>query len=164
MMARRRALNGTGFSVCVALLAYAFYVQFQLHLEPCPLCIFQRVGIAAVGLLFLLAAVHHPAAVGARVYGVLIDLAAMATLAIALRHVYIQHLPEGSVPICGASLDFMWKIFSPAEVIRKVLTGSGECAKVTWTFLALSMPTWVAIASVALGSVGLLANFSKERS
>jgi protein dithiol:quinone oxidoreductase len=163
-MPGRRALNGIGFCVCVTLLAYAFYAQFQLHLEPCPLCIFQRVGIAAVGLLFLLAAMHHPAAAGARAYGVLIDLAATVTLAIALRHVYIQHLPEGSVPTCGASLDFMWKIFSPAEVIRKVLTGSGECAKVTWTFLTLSMPTWVAIASVALGSVGLLANFSKERS
>ncbi len=161
-MPSRRALNGAGFFVCLMLLAYAFYAQFQLHLEPCPLCIFQRVGVAAVGLFFLLAAVHHPTGWGARVYGVLIGLAAMTTLAIALRHIYIQHLPEGSVPTCGASLDFMWKIFSPAEVIRKVLTGSGECAKITWTFLSLSMPAWVAIASVALGSVGLIANFSRK--
>jgi disulfide bond formation protein DsbB len=163
-MPSRRTLNWTGVAVCVALLGYAFYAQFQLHLEPCPLCIFQRIGIAGVGLVFLLAALHHPADAGARVYGVLIDLAAMATIVIAARHIYLQHLPAGSVPTCGASLDFMWKIFSPAEVIRKVLTGSGECAKITWTFLTLSMPTWVAIAAAALGMLGLAANFSRGKS
>ena len=160
-MPGRRTLNATGFLVCAGLLAFAFHVQFQEHLEPCPLCIFQRVGIAAVGLVFLLAAVHHPSGLGAWAYGALIAVCALATIGVALRHVYIQHLPEGSVPVCGASLDFMWKIFTPTEVIRKVLTGSGECAKITWTFLSLSMPTWVAIAAAGLGSLGLLANTSK---
>ena len=163
-MPGRRTLNAFGFLICAGLLAFAFYVQFQQHLEPCPLCVFQRIGIAAVGLVFLLAALHHPAGKGAWAYGVLIDVCALATIALALRHVYIQHLPEGSVPVCGASLDFMWKIFTPAEVIRKVLTGSGECAKITWTFLSLSMPTWVAISAAGLGSLGLLANISKEQS
>jgi disulfide bond formation protein DsbB len=164
IMPGRRALNWFGCFVCLALLGYAFYAQFQLRLEPCPLCIFQRVGIAIVGVIFLLAALHHPSVSGARIYGALIDLAALGTLAVAARHLYIQHLPAGSVPTCGASLEFMWKIFSPAEVIRKVLTGSGECAKVTWTFLSLSMPAWVAIAAAALGALGLVANISKGKS
>jgi disulfide bond formation protein DsbB len=117
-MPGRRTLNATGFLICAGLLAFAFYVQFQQHLEPCPLCVFQRIGIAAVGLVFLLAALHNPTGKGAWSYGVLIDACALATIAVALRHVYIQHLPEGSVPVCGASLDFMWKIFTPAEVAR----------------------------------------------
>jgi disulfide bond formation protein DsbB len=162
-MPGRRALNCIGFLVCAGLLGYAFYVQFVQQLEPCPLCIFQRIGIATIGLFFLLAALHHPSGRGARVYGVLIDLAAVATILIAARHIYIQHLPEGSVPVCGASLDFMWKIFTPAEVIRKVLTGSGECAKITWTFLSLSMPSWVAIAVAALSGLGFYANFARQR-
>jgi disulfide bond formation protein DsbB len=164
VMPGRRALNWSGCFVCLALLGYAFFAQFQLRLEPCPLCIFQRVGIAVVGLIFLLAALHHPSASGARTYSALIALAALGTLAVAARHLYIQHLPEGSVPTCGASLEFMWKIFSPAEVIRKVLTGSGECGKVTWTFLSLSMPAWVAIAAAGLGALGLVANISKGKS
>ena len=41
--------NLLGFAVCAALLAYAYYAQFVLHLEPCPLCIFQRVGVFAIG-------------------------------------------------------------------------------------------------------------------
>jgi len=33
-------VNLAGFGACAALLAYALYAQFQLGLEPCPLCIF----------------------------------------------------------------------------------------------------------------------------
>jgi disulfide bond formation protein DsbB len=148
----------------LCLLGYAWYSQTALRLEPCPLCIFQRVGVALTGALFLLAALHHPRALGARVYGVLIDLAALLTIAVAARHVYIQHLPAGTVPVCGATLDYLLNVFPLADVIRKVMSGSGECAKVTWTFLTLSMPTWVLIASAGLGSLGLYANFSRSRS
>ncbi len=79
----------------------------------------------------------------------LIALAALATVGVAVRQLYIQSLPAGSVPACGASLDFMLKVFSLSEVLVKVLTGSGECAKVTWRFLGLAMPGWVLIAALA---------------
>jgi disulfide bond formation protein DsbB len=159
----RRALNLLGFVVCVALLAYAWYSQAVLKLDPCPLCIFQRVGVAAIGVAFLLAALHHPRAWGAGVYAALIALAALVTIGIAARHIWIQHLPEGSVPVCGATLDYMLDVFPLADVVRKVLTGSGECAKVTWTFLTLSMPAWVLIAAAGLGAGGLYANLVRRR-
>lgn len=159
----RRGANALGALACAALLAWAWYAQGVLALDPCPLCIFQRVGIAATGVLFLLAAVHHPRAWGAGVYGALILAAVLATLAVAARHVWIQHLPPGSVPTCGATLDYMLDVFPLSDVIRKVLTGSGECAKVTWTFLGLSMPAWVAIAAVGLASLGAYANFFRRR-
>ena len=123
--------NLLGFAACAALLAYAYYAQFVLHLEPCPLCIFQRVGVLALGLVFLIAAAHDPVGWGRRAYAAAAAAAALATVGVAVRHLYIQHLPEGSVPACGASLDFMLKVFSLSEVLVKVLTGSGECAKVT---------------------------------
>lgn len=144
-----------GSFACAALLGYALYAQFVLHLEPCPLCIFQRVGIAALGALFLVAGLHAPRGWGARVYGALIALAALATMGIAARHIYIQHLPEGAVPACGAGLDYLLRVFPVVDVIRKVLTGSGECAKITWTFLTLSMPTWVLMSAAALGLWGV---------
>ncbi len=52
----------------------------------------------------------------------------------------------------------MLQVFPPGAVIRKVLTGSGECAKVTWRFVGLTMPAWVLIATVALGALALYAN------
>jgi protein dithiol:quinone oxidoreductase len=161
-MPSRRSLNVLGFLVCVALLGYAWYSQAVLKLEPCPLCIFQRVGVAAIGAAFLLAALHHPRSWGAAVYAVLIALAALVTIAVAGRHVWIQSLPEGSVPVCGATLDYLLDVFPLTDVIRKVFTGSGECAKVTWTFLTLSMPAWVLIAASGLGAGGLYANLLRR--
>ena len=160
MTARRG--NLLGFLACAALLGYAYYAQFVLHLEPCPLCIFQRIGVFALGVIFLIAALHDPAAFGRRMYALLLSLAALATVGIALRHLYIQSLPPGSVPACGASLDFMLKIFSLSEVLVKVLTGSGECARVTWRFLGLAMPGWVLIAALVLGGYGLWINLRRQ--
>jgi disulfide bond formation protein DsbB len=158
----RRGLNFLGSAVCVALLGYAWYAQAMLHLEPCPLCIFQRVGVAVAGVLFLLATLHHPRRWGAQVYGALLVAAALATMAVAARHLWIQHLPEGAVPACGATLSYMLDVFPISDVIRKVLTGSGECARITWTFLGLSMPGWLFIAAAALGALAAYANFFRR--
>jgi disulfide bond formation protein DsbB len=160
----RRALNGLGLSACAALLGYAWYAQSVLGLEPCPLCIFQRVGIAACGVLFLLAALQNPRRSGARLYGALILLAAIATMGIAARQLWIQHLPEGAVPSCGATLNYLLEVFPLTDVIRKVLSGSGECARITWRLLGLSMPGWVLLAAAALAALAAYANFpARER-
>jgi disulfide bond formation protein DsbB len=158
-----RTANGVGALACAALLAYAYYAQFVLHLEPCPLCIFQRVGIFAIGAVFAIAAIHDPAGWGRRVYASLLALASLATIGVALRHLYIQSLPPGTVAACGASLDFMLKVFPLTDVLVKVLTGSGECAKIEWRFLGLAMPAWVLIAAVALLAYALWANLRRRR-
>ncbi len=160
-MTTRRG-NLLGFLACAGLLAYAYYAQFVMHLEPCPLCIFQRIGVFALGVVFLIAAAHDPSGGLKRVYAVLIGAAALGTIGVALRHLYIQSLPPDSVPACGASLDFMLKVFSLSEVLVKVLTGSGECAKITWRFLGLAMPAWVLIAAAALGGFGLWVNLRRQ--
>jgi len=159
--ARRRVLNALGALACLLMLAYAWYAQSVLHLEPCPLCIFQRIGIAVAGAGFLVAAVHGPRRFGARVYGVVILLGALFAAGVAARHVWIQHLPPGAVPSCGATLDYMLEVFPLTDVIRKVLTGSAECAKVTWSLLGLSMPAWVLIAGAGLGGFGAWVNFRR---
>ncbi len=158
MGTKRRLINFAGFAACAGLLAYALYSQFQLGLDPCPLCIFQRVGVAALGVVFLIAALHNPKSWGAHVYAGLIGLAALATVGVAARHVYVQHLPPGTLPSCGAPLGVLIKFTPMFELIRKVLTGSGECSEVPWKFLGLAMPAWVLIWGLALGALGVLAN------
>ena len=161
MLKNRRLLNFAGFGACVALLAYALYAQYELGLEPCPLCIFQRIAIAALGVVFLIAALHHPRGWGARVYAVLLAMAALAAIGVAGRHVYVQHLPPGSLPACGAPLEVLMKFMSPGALIKKVLSGSGECSEVTWRFLGLAMPAWVLICALALGAFGVVANVGR---
>jgi disulfide bond formation protein DsbB len=157
-----RTANGLGALACALLLAYAYYAQYVMHLEPCPLCIFQRVGIFAIGVSFAIASAHDPAAWGRRVYAGLLALVSLATAGVAVRHLYIQSLPPGTVAACGASLDFMLKVFPLTDVLVKVLTGSGECAKVEWRFLGLAMPAWVLIAALVLGAYGLWANLRRR--
>ncbi len=154
----RRSGNLLGFLICVALMGYALYAQHVLKLEPCPLCIFQRVAVMSIGAVFLLAAVHHPRPRGALVYGALGDLAALAGVAVAGRHIWIQSQPAGAVEACGATLDYMMQILPVMDVITKVLTGSGECAEINWRLLGLSMPWWVLFACVGLGLWALWVN------
>jgi disulfide bond formation protein DsbB len=90
-------------------------------------------------------------------------VASLTTAGLAIRHLWIQHLPAGAVAACGASLQFLLKIFSLTEVITKVLTGSGECHEINWSMLGLSMPAWVLLAAVGLGAIGVYANSYARR-
>lgn len=154
----RRLINILGFLVCAGLMGYALYAQYGLGLEPCPLCIFQRIGVILMGVTFLAAALHHARGRGRYVYGALLALFALLTVAIAARQLYIQSLPPGTLPSCGAPLEMMLRFMPVTEVVRRVLSGSGECGDVNWTFLGLAMPAWVLIWALLLGGAGALAN------
>jgi len=158
MLRNRRLLNALGAIACFAMLGYAYFAQYVQHYEPCPLCMFQRVTILALGIVFLVAAVHGARGWGRYVYAALIAVAALATVGVAARHLYIQSLPPGSVPACGAPLDVLVRMFPITTVIAKVLRGGGECAQVNWTFLGLAMPGWVLISAAVLGAFGVMTN------
>ncbi len=59
-----------------------------------------------------------------------------------LRQVWLQHLPKDQIPVCGQDLAFMTEAFPIGDVICEVLTGTGECAEVSWRLLRLSMAEW----------------------
>jgi disulfide bond formation protein DsbB len=160
----RRTGNLLGFLACVGLMSYALFVQYVLRLDPCPLCVLQRVSVITAGLLFLAAFLHDPGDRWARVYGVLIDVAALGGILVAARHIWIIAQPPGSVAECGASLDYMMDVLPMHEVLGKVLSGSGECAKIDWMFLGLNMPTWVLMCLVGVGLWGVLVNWFVPRS
>ena len=160
--AGRRTGNLLGFAVCAGLLAYALYSQHALNLEPCPLCILQRFAVLATGLAFLGAAMHRAGRSGAIAWGSIIALAAAVGAAIAARHVWITAQPPGTVAECGASLDYMLEVLPLREVLATVLTGSGECGKIDWRFLGLSMPAWVLVWLLALCAWGLFVNLRRR--
>ncbi|MCW8855534.1 MAG: disulfide bond formation protein B [Gammaproteobacteria bacterium] len=138
---RSRLLNLAGFIICVAAMLFAiFYLQGVLYLTPCPLCIIDRVLISAMAVIFLVAAIHNPQVKGRLIYAAINLLLVISALLVALRHVWLQHLPADQVPECGAGLSFMLDVLPLWEVIEKVFTGSGECAEVQWRFLGMSIP------------------------
>ncbi|HYQ70710.1 MAG TPA: disulfide bond formation protein B [Gammaproteobacteria bacterium] len=136
-----------GFLACIAMMGTALiYFQFLLQLEPCPLCIMQRMVVISIAVVLLVATLHNPRGQGVRVYGALVTLVAATGAAIAGRHVYLQNLPPDQVPECGPGLDYILEVFPLSEALQMVLHGSGECAEVLWRFLGLSIPGWTLIA------------------
>src|SRR3546814_9081581 len=119
-----------GVAALVLLVGFAIFSQFQWNLQPCPLCIFQRIAFAALALVLLVACLHAPkGATGRCVYGVLALVPALAGIAIAARHVWLTHLPADQVPACGPPLSFMMEVNPMPDVNRQVLNGSGGSEK-----------------------------------
>lgn len=139
-----RTLYVLGFICCCLLIGVALFFQFVMNLEPCPLCILQRLAFVAIGLVCLLAAIHNPQKTGNRIYGALVSLSALGGLSISLRHSWLQRHPPEFVE-CGAGLDYWLETLPVGEILHKVLTGSGECSDVVWRFMGLSIPEWTAI-------------------
>jgi disulfide bond formation protein DsbB len=127
---------------CASLLGYALYEQYVLFLDPCPLCILQRIAFIWIGLSALVAAVHNPGRTGRFIYATLLVLGCTAGAAVAGRHVWLQNLPPDQVPECGMGLNYMLETMPFGEVFSQVFYGSGECAQIDWTFFGLSMPWW----------------------
>jgi disulfide bond formation protein DsbB len=161
---RRRLVTALLGVCCFLMFGYALYAQYKLDLVPCPLCIFQRVATVGLGVALLVAAaIPQGWRIVGNVSAVLLLLVGLAGMGVSARHLYIQSLPPGQVPVCGASLDYMMDVFPVTDVLRKVLTGSGECAKIDWTLLGLSMPGWVLIGLLVLTSLGVLATWRLRR-
>ena len=146
----RRVGYVVGFLVCVGLMGCALYLQYGLDLDPCPLCVLQRVCVIAMGLIFLVAAFHNPGRTGASIYAFLQLLAGGAGVALAARQVWLQSLPKDQVPSCGMSLNYMLETLPFTDVLNKVFQGSGECAEKSWEFLHLSIAGWTLVFFVAM--------------
>ena len=152
------------FLACAGMMAFALYLQYYEFLNPCPLCIFQRVCVIAVGVIALIAALHNPkSAGGVRVYTVLGLLTAATGFGVAARHAYIQTLPPDQVPACGPGLNYMLQNMPFGTVLKTVLYGSGECAQIDWSLLGISLPGWVAIACLGLFLVFAWVGFAKRK-
>lgn len=155
-----RTGNLAGFLACTGMMAFALYAQHVLGMEPCPLCVFSRVATITLGAVFLVAAIHGARGrIGKSVYLVLVALAAAVGVGISARHVWLQSLPKDQVPACGPDLGFMLETFPLAEVLSTVLSGSGECAEVSWRLFGLTMPAWALVAFAVLGVWGIWVNW-----
>ena len=154
-MPSSRVVFGVIALLCAVLLAIALYMEHVMGLVPCPLCMLQRIAFAVVGVVALVAAIHGPEALGTRIYGALVTLSAGAGAGIAGRQLWLQNLPEGEKPACGAGYDYIMEALPLFDALKTILQGSGDCAKVVWTFLGLSIPGWTIIAFIAMGIAGL---------
>lgn len=154
MMLKPRVCFSIGLLCCATVLGVGVYLQFVEELEPCPLCISQRLLFLATGLVFLLGTMHGRFS---RFYAALSGLTALGGASVSARHVWLQHLPPEQVPECSPGIEYVFQHFPLADTLKLMLTGTGECAKVDWTFLGLAIPAWALIAFLGLSALSVLA-------
>jgi disulfide bond formation protein DsbB len=142
-----RLAAALGALACALLLGFGYYLQYVQGLDPCPLCLLQRGFFYAVMAVFALGAIHGS---GKAIYGSLAALFAAGGVAAAGRQVWLQHLPPDKVPQCGPDLFFMLENFPLSRTLKTLVSGTGECAVVDWTFLGLSIAEWSLAWFVAL--------------
>lgn len=132
------------------------YFQNHLGLEPCYLCMTQRVFVIAVGVICGIAVLHNPAPKGQRIYAGLGTITALLGSYFSGKQLWLQSLPEDQVPACGIPVDYLFDSFSVSEAISMLLRGDGNCAEVQWQLLGLSMPGWVMVTFVGFAAVGIV--------
>lgn len=132
----------TVFSVLTLL--SSFYFEYFNGLEPCPLCLMQRI---MVFLLFLLCfiAVYRPSQRRAQIIAILQGLTAAGGLFFAGRQLWLQSLPPEQTPACMPGLDVLMRYFPWQDVLHALVWGAGDCAEISWQWLGLSMPAWAGL-------------------
>lgn len=143
------------FAICAGLIGYGLWLQQARGLEPCPMCVMQRYAFVVAGLVALIGALHGPSGWGRRIYALLILLSAVGGASVAVRQSWLQHHPP-KVTECGADLDFMLDSFPLSDALPMIFRGAGDCSKVDWTFIGLSMAEWALIWFAIIGVIAAL--------
>ena len=155
-MISQRMIFSIIFTVCIGLLGFGLYLEHSVGLEPCPLCIFQRVAYIVIALFALIAVIHNPQKLFERIYTGLILITSLCGAGIAGRQIWLQHLPEDKIPECGPGLEYMLDAFPFIDALRMILSGSGECAEVQWTFLSFSIAEWSILCFIGLAIASVM--------
>ena len=150
-----RALLALMVAFVVLSMAGGLFFQHVLMLQPCPLCVIQRVAIIGVGL-FAAIGVVLPGARGQLVAALLATLSALGGASVASWHSWILVFPPESMS-CGRPFEWFHEDFPLATWLPKLFAGEGDCLKVDWTFLGLAIPNMSLIAFVLLIAAALMA-------
>ena len=149
-------LNLITFMMPAALLAFGYYLQFARDLEPCPLCMTQRIAFYAIAISSLMALISPNKQFIQHFWAALTALFALVGACVAGRQIWLQSLPEDQVPACGPSFEFIFDRFPLMEALQIMFKGTGDCAEKVWSFLGLNIPDWSLLAFIGIISICIL--------
>ena len=144
------------FLITLFVLLASFYFQYIVGLQPCPLCLMQRV---CVFLLVAVMGLSLGTVKKAHFVSLLQVFISCAGLFFSLRHLWLQSLPEGSAPACMPGLDVLIRYFPWQAVVHALFWGAGDCAEKVWSLYGISMPGWSALYFMLMALTGLLLFF-----
>ncbi|NQW92426.1 MAG: disulfide bond formation protein B [Polaromonas sp.] len=141
----------------IAMLAFGLYLQHVVGLEPCPMCIVQRYALVLVAVVAGITAFAHRKGLLATGAGLMVLLSGLGAF-VAARQSFLQWYPPQEAS-CGRDLYGMIETFPLKRVIPMIFKGSGDCTKIDWTFLGLSIANWSFLCFVVIAVVGLVMVF-----
>lgn len=127
---------------CAGAMAFAMYQQYYNFIEPCPMCIMQRIAVMVVGIFALIFALFNPKRWMLKIAALLVSICALTGVGVAGRQLWLQSLPADQVPACGPGLEYMLETMPFWSVISSALKGTGDCAVVDWALFGLALPFW----------------------
>lgn len=128
--------------ISILLVILSVIIQENFNLEPCPLCITQRVIFLASGITFLL---FYFKSINKILELLVLGIINLTGLIFAFRHVLIQRKVINIPAECGIDLEYMFDNFPLREVFELIFRGTGDCSEIDWSFLGLTIPEWSAI-------------------
>ncbi len=148
--------------VVVSMLFAIYYLEGVLLLDPCPLCMVDRAILVVIAVISLIALIHNSSGFMRWVYTSLSVLFSGLGIAVAARHIWLQGLPPDQVPECGPDLTYMLEVFPLGDVIKRVFSGSGQCAEISWTFLGMTIPQQTLLLFIVLLVMAMFAHFQQS--
>jgi disulfide bond formation protein DsbB len=128
----------------------AQFMEHVLKLDPCPLCLMQRLWTLFAGIIVLVALSHAP---HNRICPSLVMLCSVIGGGFSLRQLWLQSLPPDQVPSCGPDMGYMLEVFPMSQILTAMTFGTGNCAEVTWSLLGISVAGWALAGFIMLAVV-----------
>ncbi|HHX8487454.1 TPA: disulfide bond formation protein DsbB [Vibrio diabolicus] len=123
--------------------ACALYFQHVMMLAPCVMCIYERVAMMGVGVAAIvgLMAPNNPVFRWLGLIGW--GLSSYKGLLLAQQHVDYQFNPS---PFATCDLFVTFPSWAPLnQWVPWMFEAYGDCSKIVWQFLDLSMPQWLVV-------------------
>lgn len=158
-----RRFHGLVAFAAFGLLLVAFYMEYQMGLEPCPLCMLQRIVFFSIGVVSFVSFLMS-SSTARKVCAWLVVVLSLAGAALAIRHLYLQHLPADQLPACLPGLSYMFEVFPWQEIMQAMVMGTGECGDVVWTLLGISIPGWTLIAFLGMAFTNVIVALKVNKS
>ncbi|MCX7118065.1 MAG: disulfide bond formation protein B [Legionellales bacterium] len=136
-----------------------FYLQYMARMQPCPLCIAQRLCAFLFAFTCLIGLRSSTPKRGKCIASFQVFFSC-AGLFFAIRQLWILTLPPEKVPACLPGLDVLIHFFPWQDVFYALFWGTGSCAEVSWVLLGLSIPAWAALYFVAMLLMSVVILFS----
>ena len=145
--------------IALGLEACALFFQYVMELQPCIMCVYQRLAIATIFAAGVVGSLGYHNIYARSISYILWGLGSIWGLIIAIEHVEIQESENSFFYSCEFIPNFpSWAPLH--EWMPWLFEATGDCGKISWQFLGFSMPQWMIVvyAGLSLVFIAVLAN------